>query len=278
MRSIPWLLGCLSCWACASEVPGTPDAGAGRPDAVIFDAAVGPADTGVESSDAGAILSDAGAVLTDAGVALSDAGVELTDAGLDPSDTGVEPSDAGLGLTDAGLEPTDAGVSLSDAGGDLMDAGLAGNPPIFVFLSGRPISPGFPGDLSVAIQDADGPADVVGGEVRDVAGRLIGALSVGPPHDAWRASLSIPLSWEAIAALAPINFAPPRGSYGVIATVWDRAGARATMPFSLSLRCLPPSLGACDSVCVALDTDQNCGACGHRCSGSSRCVSGACSP
>ncbi len=252
---------------------------------MVFDAGVEPADTGIESSDAGVILSDAalnlgdtGSDHTDAGDEAGDTGVLLSDSGVGLSDSGVGLSDSGVGLSDSGVGLSDSGVGLSDSGVGLSDSGTSGNPPWFVLLSAHPISPGFPGEFSVLIQDNDGPADVVGGEVRDVAGRLIGALSVGPPHDAWRASLSIPLSWEAIAALAPINFAPPRGSYDVLATVWDRAGTRATMPFALPLRCLPPSLGACDSVCVALDTDQNCGACGHRCSGSSHCASGACSP
>lgn len=269
MRSIvPWLACLLCCGACAPDSQREVDAGPVSTDTGVDAGRVERADARSEAVDAGNEAADAGSV--------ADAGNEAADAGHE-ADAGAEAADAGAEAIDAGSEAPDAGSEPIDAGSEPIDAG-AGHAPFFVFLTGHPISPRFPGDISVLVQDDDGPLDVIGGEVRDPAGRLIGTLIVGPPHDTWRASLSMPLSWEMLAALAPITFAPPRGSLDVIVTVWDRAGARADAQFGVPLRCAPPSLGACASVCVALDTDQNCGACGQSCGGTSHCVAGACAP
>jgi hypothetical protein len=125
----------------------------------------------------------------------------------------------------------------------------------------------------VVVTDPEGLADIGGGSLQSPTGARYGTfVLIGPGQ------FQFSLSWSEIAAVEPINFVTQE-SRTFVASIFDAGGNTTTAEAQVRLNCDALGgqglAGACGGHCLALNTNQNCGACGAGCGGT--CLSpGSC--
>ncbi len=134
-----------------------------------------------------------------------------------------------------------------------------------------------PGDAqgSVSFSVIVSPPDAVsGGKLVDETGADYGAFTAS----AEKSTFTLSTTWSKIQAARAIDFTGASTTRGFIARFFDSDGGFVEAATKLELYCKSDAVapGACGGKCIDLTSNDFCGSCTKRCSGTQGCADGAC--
>ena len=217
-----------------------------------------PLDTGNGGQDGGSGGQDGGSGGQDGGNGGHDTGNNTQDSNCDPDcfarECGPDPvCGISCGTCTQGV-CTASGACHVEQGGD---------PPSIIAITTdiTTLHPGESVTFRVQVTDADG--DLTGGKLLTPTGVTYAQFQASTTSpDVW----AVDVSWSELNFVEEITFPAGGTSRDFTVEFEDAAGNIAVDTTSLGLECSASSEGACsDGACVALDTVQNCTACGNDC-------------
>jgi len=186
---------------------------------------------------------------------------------------GTSSSTTGTGGSGGSGGATTGSTSSSSSGSSSSGSPPVNQPPVILTFGTNvtSLTQGQQVTFSAVVTDPDGIDDVIGGTLLDGGSATYGAFGSSAQEGAYQ----MILSWDQIHQVSPINFAQGATATRTFkAQFFDQAAHTAEQTVNLTLTC--NGNAACSGKCVNLMTDkQNCGTCGHVCTGGS-CSQGKC--